>query len=186
MRVVVEPEHPARRVVDVLEPALLVDDEDALHHAREDGDHARAIARQLVDAASELLYGAVHRPRHFADLVVAVVGHRPPEVADRVTPRDRDDGGDPPLERRRQRGRDKECGDERAAKAEPGDCQQLRAMLARQRIGCRDSHKEQRQRGRAEDAQEDRDAVIRAHARTGSATLTVARSAMAGAGSTSL
>ena len=51
------PQHAPRGVVDVLEAALLVDDQHAFDHAREDRDHARAIARELVDAPPELLHG---------------------------------------------------------------------------------------------------------------------------------
>ena len=102
-RVVIELQHAPRRVVDVLQAALLVDDQHAFDHARENRDHARAIARELVDAPPEFVHGAVHRARHLAELVVAVVGQRTLQIADGVAPRHREDGGDAPLERRGER-----------------------------------------------------------------------------------
>ena len=42
----------------------------------EDGDHSRPVARQLVDAAPELVDRAVHGARDLADFVVAVIGQR--------------------------------------------------------------------------------------------------------------
>ena len=72
--VVLEPQHAARGVVDVLQLAGLVDDQHAFDHAAEDRLHARAIARQLVDAAAELVHGRVERARRDAEVVVSVVG----------------------------------------------------------------------------------------------------------------
>ena len=100
--VVIEPQHAPRGIVDVLHAPVVVDDQHAFDHAREDGDHAGAIARQLVDAPAQLVHGPVHRPRHLAELVVAIVGRRPAQIADAVASGDRQDVGDAPLERRGQ------------------------------------------------------------------------------------
>ena len=81
-RALFELEDAARGVVDQLQPALFVDHQHAFDHAREDRFHPRAIARQAVDAPAELLHRLVHRPRHAAEVVVAVVGRRAAQVAE--------------------------------------------------------------------------------------------------------
>ena len=58
-----------------------VDDDDAFDHAGENGRHARPVARQLAEPRPELLDRPVQRPRHRAQLVVAVVDRRRRQVA---------------------------------------------------------------------------------------------------------
>ena len=74
----------ARRLVHELQPAALVDDEHAFDHAAENGLHARAIAHQRRDAPFLLVHGGIEGAGRGAELVVAVVGSRPAQVAERV------------------------------------------------------------------------------------------------------
>ena len=108
-------QHVLRGAVDELHLALAIDDQHALDHAGEDGFGAGAVARQIVDAASELLRRAVERPRHGAELVLAVVVRRPAEVAGGIPLRHRGDGFDAPRERRREEPRQHQRGHERGA-----------------------------------------------------------------------
>jgi hypothetical protein len=82
---------------------LLVDDNDAFDHAREDGAQVTAIVGELVHAASELLDGAIERARHDAELIVAVAEGRTGEVARRVPARDAGDRRHAPRHRRGER-----------------------------------------------------------------------------------
>jgi hypothetical protein len=97
--VVVNVQHPPRSVVDVLEPALIVHDQNAFDHAGENGDHAGAVTRQIIDTPAELVDGGVHRARDLADFVVAVVWQRTFEIADGVALGDGQDSGHASLER---------------------------------------------------------------------------------------
>ena len=77
MRELVEPQHPLRGVVDELQPALRIDDDDAFDHAGEDRLHPRrGRAPARASRPPELLHRVVERPRHRAQLVVAVVEPR--------------------------------------------------------------------------------------------------------------
>ncbi len=59
------------------------------------------VVREVVDAPAQLVDCAVERARHLAQLVVAVAGGRPREVAGGVAARHRGDGFDATAERRR-------------------------------------------------------------------------------------
>ena len=72
----VDAQHLLRGAIDQLQPSLPIDDEHALDHAGEDRFHARAIARQLLEPAAELLDRRIEHPRHRAELVAAVVVRR--------------------------------------------------------------------------------------------------------------
>ena len=63
---------------------MLVDDENAFDHAGEDGFHARAVGFEAGQALRKVLRQPVEQARDRADLVVAVVGCRPREIAGRV------------------------------------------------------------------------------------------------------
>ena len=63
-RVLLEFQDAPGRVVDQLQPPLFVDHQHAFDHARKNGLHARAVARQAVDAAAQFLHGLVHATRH--------------------------------------------------------------------------------------------------------------------------
>src|SRR5262245_1671335 len=84
----VELEHVPRRAVDHLQLALAVDDDHALDHAGEDRFHAPAIARLLLEPASDLLDGVVECPRHVAQLVVAESETRWREITAAIAARD--------------------------------------------------------------------------------------------------
>ena len=75
-----------------LQASAGIDDDDAFDHAGEDRFHARAIARQLGEPASELLHLIVERPRDGAELVVAEVEPRRREVAGAIARGDVGDG----------------------------------------------------------------------------------------------
>ena len=158
-----EPEHAPGGVVDVLQAAELVHHEHAFDHAREDRDHARAIALELVDAPSERVHGAVQRTRYRAELVVSVVGQRPLQIADRVPPRHFEDGRHAPLDRARERGRDEERRDERAAETDGGDHQQLSAMRVGQAVRRGHHDEEQRESRGSEHAGEDAETEVGTH-----------------------
>ncbi len=124
-REIVEPEHPACRVVREPEPALLIDDDDAFDHAGEDRLHLRVIAIQLGQAATELLHRSVQRPRHDAKLVGAVVETRRPQIAGGVAPGHLGDGAHARAD---------------SSRHHPGD---------RRRTGEREAEREDRQRWRS-------------------------------------
>ena len=106
----------------------------------------------------------VHRARHGAELVVAVIGWRPQQVAERVAPRHGEDAVHPPLDRRRQRRRDEHRPDEGAAEPERGHGEQLGPGLAVEAGGGHRHEQERRRRG-GDHAEEDREAVGNAHVR---------------------
>ena len=152
--VALHPQHPARRLVHHLQLAGLVDDQHALDHAAEDGLHARPIARQRVDAASLLLHRGVERARRHAEVVVAVVGTRPRQVAQRVAPADVGDRPGPgPMSRRQRRRADD--GDEGAEAGGQADHRHAHAR--------RDPHEEQRRRRGADRGDQNRPAEVEAH-----------------------
>ena len=82
-------QHRARRAVDELHPAVIVDDEHAFDHAGEDRFHARAIRGEIGRAPADFARRVVERARDGADLVVAVVSRRPRPVAARRSARRR-------------------------------------------------------------------------------------------------
>jgi hypothetical protein len=110
-------QHVLRGAVDQLYPPLAIHDQHALDHAREDRFGPCPVARQILDAASELLRGAVERPRHGAELVLAEVVRRPAEVAGGIALRHRRHRLHAPRERRREDPRQDQRGHERAPSA---------------------------------------------------------------------
>ena len=113
-RQVVEPQHLPGRVVGELEPALRIDDDDALDHPGQDGRRSSAVARQLRDPHGEVGDGLVERPGDGAELVVAVLEPARGEVAVTVAPRRIGDAAHPMSEPPR----DHECHHDRG-----GQCQ---------------------------------------------------------------
>ena len=171
----------------MLQPALLVDDQHAFHHARENRDHPRAVARELVDAPAELLHGAVHRARDLAELVVAVIGRRPPQIADahsggppRGSPATRCSSGAASADETRNAPTTR-----RRAPSAVAIVSELRSDRSADEQVRRDAPtKSSAERRRAEGAEEDRQSIAGAHVERQSGL--VRRSAGAGAGSTSL
>ncbi len=100
-RVVLQLEHPARRVVGHDEASLRVEHDHALRHPAEQRAEVPAIVRELEDPPAKLLRGGVERPRHFAELIVAVAVRGARQVAAGVAARDRGDSLDATAERRR-------------------------------------------------------------------------------------
>jgi len=87
-QVLVELQHPLRRVVHELKPSLRIDDDDAFDHAGENRCHARAVARLLGQLLRDGLHGLVQRARHGAKLVLAVVNARRRQIAFAIPFRD--------------------------------------------------------------------------------------------------
>ena len=83
-RIVLDAEHLLRRTVDELQPAVAVHHEDAFDHAGEDGVGPRVIARELLDAAPELLRGGVEHAGDRPQFIATVVAHTAREIAGRV------------------------------------------------------------------------------------------------------
>ena len=127
---IIEPEHPACRLVRQPEPSLLIDDDDPFDHAGEDRRHLRLVAIELGQTAPELLNRSVQRSRHVAKLVGAVAEARRAQIADGVAPRHFGDSAHArsdsprhdPRDRRRADQRQAECQDRQA-----GDRPQLAA-----------------------------------------------------------
>ena len=69
----VDREHLLGGAVDELHAPLPIQHQDALDHPGEDGLHVRAIARELLEAAPEILHRRIEHARHRAELVAAVV-----------------------------------------------------------------------------------------------------------------
>jgi hypothetical protein len=69
-------EHQARGVVHELQATLLVDDEHAFDHARENRLHSGTIARLLGQAPPKLLHRLIQHPRHRSNLVISIIVHR--------------------------------------------------------------------------------------------------------------
>src|SRR5687768_2093108 len=95
--IVIEPQHTTGGIVDVLQATLVIDDQHAFHHARENSDHARAVARKFVDSTVQLTHRAVKATRDLANVVVAVVGRWPSEISNAVAPRNFEDALDASL-----------------------------------------------------------------------------------------
>ena len=74
----------ARGFVDQLQAALPIHDQHALDHAGEDGLHACPVTGEIVDPASQLLNGRIHRARDPTQVVVAIIRGGPAQVAQRV------------------------------------------------------------------------------------------------------
>ena len=76
----------ARSFVHELQPPLAVDDQHAFDHAGEDGLHARAVAGERVHPLPQFMHGGIHGARDAAEVIVAVIGSRAAQVAQRVAP----------------------------------------------------------------------------------------------------
>ena len=108
-------QHAPCGVVDELHPPLLVDDDDPLHHAAEDGLHARLVRGEVRGAPADFAHRVVQRPRDGADLVVAIVPRRPRQVAGGVALRDGGNRADPPAEQDRDAPCEAECREQAGA-----------------------------------------------------------------------
>ena len=101
-------QHPLRRAVHEPEAAVLVEDQDAFDHPREDRLHARPVAREIRQPAPELENHGVERSGHPSELVAAVVDGRAGELAGGIAVRDVGNRGDTARQRDGERPRERE------------------------------------------------------------------------------
>ena len=104
----IDVQHGLRRVVGELQPPAAIDEHHTLHHSRQDRVHPRAIARQLLDAASQLLHRRVEDARDIAELVAAIVVRRLRQIACRIPARHGRNRAHAPSERGRYEPRDRQ------------------------------------------------------------------------------
>ena len=97
-REIVDLQQLPRGIVQELDAALRVDDDDSFDHPGENGRHSRAVARQLDEPFAELLDRPIQLPRCPPDLVVAVVDGRRREVALAIPASEVADRPDAPIE----------------------------------------------------------------------------------------
>ncbi len=108
----VDAQHVSGSGIHELKSSLIVDDQHAFFHARENGFHSRAIRGQGGRAPADLAHGVVQRAGHHSDLVRAVVARRPREVSRRVTLGHVSDSADALGEESGRRPGEQQCGNE--------------------------------------------------------------------------